>query len=115
MKLIPPCLALLAIVLIGCSGGTEPIKVTQAEYGERWPFTVSEGIIDCVSRSDVVMKVGEDVYAVNGTARSKVRSRLYKDLAEIWRNQPAGLEGKVPIPDELMQQGLKVCDTRTGR
>ena len=122
MKLFPSYLTLLILAtLLGCSVGEGSTKVTQAEYGDRWPFTVPEGVIDCIPRpeggagGDVILAVGEDTYAGNGTARSKVRTRLYKDLAGIWRDQPAGNEGKVPIPDELIQKGLRICDTRTGR
>ncbi len=116
MKLIPPCLTLLILVLAGCSTGNEPTKVTQSEYGDRWPFTVPEGTIDCVSRADVVLKVGEDVYAINGTARGKAKAGgPYKDLAEIWRNQPAGAEGKIAMPDDLVQKGLKICEAKAGK
>ncbi|MEP0755593.1 YebY family protein [Trichocoleus sp. Lan] len=90
-------------------------KVTQAEYGERWPFTVPEGIIDCVSRADVVLRVGEDVYAINGTARGKAKpGGEYKDLAQIWRDQTADVGGKVGIPGELMEKGLKICEAKAG-
>ena len=116
MKLIPPCLTLLILILAGCSIEGYPAKVTQAEYGEQWPFTVAEGTIDCNpsvdnSGRDVVLRVGEDVYAVNGKARGTAqKTGLYKDLAEIWRDQPANNGGKVAIPDKLIQQGLKICD-----
>ncbi|MEP0755591.1 YebY family protein [Trichocoleus sp. Lan] len=126
MKLIPPCLTLLILILAGCSVEGYPAKVTQSEYGEQWPFTVAEGTIDCnpsvdnsgnpsVDKSDrdVVLRVGEDVYAVNSKARSTAqRTGLYKDLAEIWRDQPANNGGKVAIPDKLIQQGLKICDNQ---
>lgn len=105
MRLKSLCLTFAA--LLGCSAGNQSVKVTQSEYGDRWPFTVTEGELDCLNRADVVLRVNGEVYAINGTARNKTAE--YKDLGEIWRDQPDHSEGKVPIPSEMIERGRAIC------
>lgn len=68
----------LALVLAGlvsaCSGG---VKVTSAEYGAEWPFTIYEGTLDCQresARSDRLLVTLNDgngiMYGLNGSAQS---------------------------------------------
>lgn len=80
-------------------------KVTQAEYGDRWPFTVSEGTVRCVGASSVVFDGGGRTYAVNGTARTQTD---FPDIDPIWRDSPTGLGLKVNI-GPILDKGLSLC------
>ncbi len=68
------------------------IEVSQAEYGEEWPFTVDHGTLDCVDNdaglnaAAVFRAPGIGIVALNGIARS-VRGVLPTE--EIWRDNPA--------------------------
>jgi hypothetical protein len=64
--------ACISAVLVGC--GRSTIRVTQQEFGERWPFTVPEGRLRCDkdgAREYVTLDTGKGIYyALNGSARS---------------------------------------------
>lgn len=71
------------------------VKVNQSEYGKEWPFTVSEGIIYCETipnqRPNIVIltfKVGSKEYALNGLAKGRTAKRGYRDIVEIWKDDP---------------------------
>ena len=65
-------------------------EVTRAEFGERWPFSVERGVVDCVGVSEAVFRANGVTYAINGRARSLAKSHGYVDLADsdIWRDDP---------------------------
>jgi hypothetical protein len=84
-----------------------PILITQEQYGEEWPFTVSKGILECILPAIITFKANNQVYAVNNLAKS----RGYKDLDEIWKDDPnkQGMEiNKVDI-GAIISKGLELC------
>ena len=101
-----------------------PIKVTKAEYGKKWPFTINEGYIDCIGYQEVVFKTNQGIYALNETAKDTKDwkgDKLWKDIDEIWAidevrtkdSMKSGLSRekaitRIPMPD-FIGQGLKLC------
>lgn len=89
------------------------IIITEAEYGEAWPFTVPEGQLRCEGGGlqAVVFRANGIDYAVNGVAMAK-----YAAIEPIWR-----LNEKLTSPDfpirinigPIIDRGLKLC--RGGR
>jgi hypothetical protein len=79
-------LILLTVLILGCSDN-EPVsetthnerKITKAEYGEKWPFTVEEGILKCIN-DGVIFTVNRKSYGINGRAKTDG----YADPQEIW-------------------------------
>jgi len=77
---------LMLCLVLGFSLITAPvfankIFVTKSEFGNKWPFTVDKGFVEC--RDDAIIFYANDkAYAVNGTA-----SRLgYATINEIWKD-----------------------------
>lgn len=60
-------------------------EIHQKEFGDKWPFTVSSGKLECREDDEVVFVVNDKTYAVNGVAKG---SRQYHDLIEIWKDDP---------------------------
>ena len=70
-------------------------KLTSLDFGEKWPFTVSEGIVKCTEYGGVVFEANGKVYALNGTAQMHSDEYGYANVAEIW------------AVDEKMVQAMK--------
>jgi hypothetical protein len=69
--------------------------VTRHEYGSRWPFTVSEGVLTCrdsgvtagaTEMKEVLFTADGITYALNGYAKGR---RSYQDVTAIWADDPA--------------------------
>ena len=74
-----PLVVLLFVIfsLIGCttqnsqSSPTEdwrksPKYVSEEQFGEDWPFTISEGLVACVSGGGIVLKTSKGNYGLTG-------------------------------------------------
>lgn len=70
-------------------------KLTSLDFGEKWPFTISEGIVKCTEYGGVVFEANGKVYALNGTAQMHSDEYGYANVAEIW------------AVDEKMVQAMK--------
>ena len=77
----------VVIVVIGISSqdSSEPLIVSRADIGDKWPFTVESGEIRC-DRDRVTFHTEGKVYALNGTAMTF--SPNAKDIFEISRVDP---------------------------
>lgn len=89
------------------------IHVSQSEYGDRWPYTIPDGRLGCVSKtvagtqiSYVTLEHAGVVYALNGAA---IGSGHYAPLESIWRDNPEHPGSKIPDPG-IIQLGLKLCN-----
>lgn len=111
-------------MLSACSeSGTE---ITRMELGDKWPFSVGSGKLECIQDA-VVFHANGKVYAVNGFAKSKG----YDAIDEIWVEDPSFIEtakaiassenrpvdevikamgtpSKISIGD-VINRGLKLC------
>jgi hypothetical protein len=70
-------------------------KITSLDFGEKWPFTISEGIVKCTEYGGVVFQANSKVYALNGTAKMHSDEYGYANVEEIW------------AVDEKMVQAMK--------
>lgn len=82
--------AIIALLFAGC--GNSGSKITRAEYGDKWPFTVDEGILSCRDTGvtvgttrmvEVTFTANGVTYALNGTAKGNAS---YADVDSIWAN-----------------------------
>lgn len=94
---------ILIATLWACAG--ESTTITEKEYGENWPFTVSSGSLECRRAHDVVLVSDGKVYALNGKARG---NKSYRDFNEIWRDNPEFPGSKVPLGD-IISRGSELC------
>jgi len=95
---------LFALCLSACKDETG-IRVTKEEYGERWPFTVDEGYLDCKGFREVIFRVGRKEYGLSGEA---VGAEKYLNIDPIWREDPQ-MKGTKIIVTPLVQKGLGIC------
>lgn len=58
--------------------------ITQEQFGKDWPFTVSDGSVDCVDGIGAVFKSGGVSYQLNGIADAIG----YAAIETIWRDSP---------------------------
>lgn len=76
-----------------------------------WPFTALGGRVMCLNGNQIVFKPdGGGIYAINGIARGAVKNGTvnYKDLEEIWLDNPRGDGTKIPV-QPVIEIGLKLC------
>ena len=95
------------LMLLSCTSQKESgQKLTKADFEDRWPLTVDEGIIDCVNQA-VIFKTNSKTYAVNGTATN---SKKYLDIIEIWGVDTAYHDPNIRMDiSPLIDVGLKLC------
>jgi hypothetical protein len=91
--------------------GGEKEKITASQYGDKWPFTITEGDLECIDDA-VILHTPSGTYNINGKAMSRYKD-TYKSFQEIAKPVP-GLENepqaKMFPPSEMIQRGLKLCD-----
>ena len=84
--------------------------VSSAEYGSRWPFTVSRGELEC-HQNAVIMHTAKGIFSINGKAMDRYAGR-YPEWRRIAKPYP-GLENdpaaRMPPPSDLIQKGLALC------
>ena len=94
-------------VLIIAAGDTALARsenVNAQDFGDKWPLTVSEGILECKRPSRVIFRSKGNAYAVNGMAGSAG----YANIRPIWRNNPDIPGTKINI-GPLIRRGLTLC------
>ena len=99
--------SLLAVALIlmisgSCARGdssnpsqlpTEGRLVTKAELGDKWPFTVDSGYVDCPDGLSAIFRTGNVEYGLNGMATS----RGFAEPDPIWKDDPTIPGAKISI------------------
>ena len=119
MKIAPiAVLFLLALPSMACA---DSVKITKAEYGEKWPFTVLEGVLSCkvygqLSNGEpvggVTFTAKGKTYAVNGIAAAprRMAENGWRKLEEIWKIE---YPGKPPLRvnmGPIIERGLTFCN-----
>jgi hypothetical protein len=85
------------------------LAVHSSEYGDKWPFTVSEATLECKINA-VIMHTSKGTYSLNGKAMG-----IYKNRYPTWREIAKPYPGlndpnaKMPPPNGLIQRGLELC------
>jgi Protein of unknown function (DUF2511) len=81
-------------------------KITKKDFGDEWPFTVNEGILEC--RANAVLFTTQGItYAINGRALSY---KVGVDIREstIWAPNPEIPELKKNL-GPIITRGLALC------
>lgn len=91
---------------------TKPIPKTDSEStsGADWPFTVSTGELGCKRLGDlhlVTLTVNGVTYALNGTARSRIKEYGWRDGDEIWKRDPQHPDMRVG--SSIINKGISLC------
>jgi hypothetical protein len=89
--------AAVVFTVSSCATPDNLRSVTQQEFGDQWPFTVSEGTLACYQNAVTFKTTTGLIYGLNGTAKS----RQYPGPEVIWRVSHVG---EVPtIVDRLTE------------
>lgn len=109
MRLDFLAIVMVAGVLSSCGeNNSSKLTVSQAEFGDSWPLTVSSGYLECWKKNAVLFHTGGRTYAVNGTALGWRHQEGWRDIKEIWADDPRpGYVGKDIGP--LLDRGLSLC------
>lgn len=101
MKILFGIAILSILVLAGCS--QKGFHVSQADYGDEWPLTVSEGYVYSEGTAAYFETPDGTRYALNGIAKG----RGGRDIWSIQRDDPK-------FPEELIRQGARPSKMSTG-
>ena len=102
---------ILATCFLGATSEAARL-VNATDLGDRWPFTVAEGEIDCIRGPEVsgkrvnaaVFRSAGTTYALNGAAKQ----RGYLEIDPIWRADPARPHLRVNLTP-LILLALRQC------
>jgi hypothetical protein len=128
-------LATIIISLLISCGSNDNIlgekRITKEQFGEKWPFTVSEGTLKCIQYDakdvnpkmvqGIIFEVNGKIYGLNGVAKSWGKKLGYSQVEEIWANDREQMnqliEAGVSEKDAtikmdigvIINEGLKLC------
>jgi hypothetical protein len=84
-------------------GPKKSMRVSRGQFGEQWPFTVEQGVLQGRGWGSVTFKARGEEYAVNGVAKG----RGFKDIDAIWANDSeTGLKKNI---GPIIERGLELC------
>ena len=86
------------------------VCLKESDFGEKWPLTVSEGVLHCGNTLEGFQSVTFETldgafYAVNGTSRRDG----FRNLKDIWRLHPRFPDGLWMNISPLLDLGLELC------
>lgn len=107
----------IALTLLSCSENGPKVlnekNISKQEFGEKWPFTVDKGLIQCVQyeidglapdlTKGVIFIEDGKTYGVNGTAKSQGKTLGYEDILLI-------LNDDLKMKEEAMRLGASEKD-----
>lgn len=98
-------LCILAVLALAACGG-EPIaiKVTAAEYGDKWPLNIPEAWLDCDEGNITYIDTGAVKYALNGKALS----------AGLQRPTPLAKDPNTLVFADFSPRAFEVCKKKFG-
>lgn len=89
--------------------------VSRAEFGAQWPLTVDGGTLRCKFPDSerpqihaLLIEVGYETYALNGVASRHAARNGWRELREIWRDNPHIPGTKVPVAP-LLERAAVLC------
>lgn len=85
-------------------------RVSQSTFPEPWPLSVDQGTLRCMPGNSVVF-VADDgtIYALNGLARGRAEREEWREVDEIWVDNPNLPGTKISI-GPLIDLGLDLCE-----
>lgn len=101
-----------ALLISGCGASDDGLKVTQAEYGEAWPFTVDSLVLLCDENPPKALAKTIDgkVYALSGSAKSKAKEHGWLDGYTI--TKPSKWVPSVPMDySDIVQRAQGQCSS----
>lgn len=109
------------LLAISADAYAKSVDIKEADYGEKWPFTVSEGVLSC-SKNEVVFRFEGIAYAVNGSAKTagyqpiepiwKLNMPIIKELAEAYGKTVEEMSTESPMRlsiGPIIKDGLALC------
>lgn len=89
--------------------------VTRKEFAANWPLKLDVVTLRCKWPDSqrpqlhaLLVEVGGDFYALNGTARAHAKANGWRDVQEIWRDDPRNPGLKVPLTP-LIERAQALC------
>lgn len=105
-------LILIAAAIRVAQASADTVTVNKAEYGEKWPFTVTQVELACEIPPLMTVTANGKTYALNGSARSHAKEHGWAQLEEIWRIEPeyegTGTVIRMDISD-LNERAVELC------
>lgn len=87
------------------------VTVSRAEYGSDWPYTAESGLLYCdPPGSNVVLKAGGRVYALNGRAMGNAAERGYLNARDTITLRDENGYFTVGSSEGIISRGLYMCD-----
>jgi hypothetical protein len=84
--------------------------IRASDFGEKWPFTVPEGVLRCSSLSSVTFTANGVIYAVNGSAMS---DRVgYAPIESIWLINMAFMEKIAKATNNSVEEVIEISGTK---
>jgi hypothetical protein len=101
----------LAFGLSHLAFGGKTESVSASEYGPAWPFTVTQGELECINNA-VIMHTSSGTYNINGKARGRYEGKFkdYRDIAKPYPGLETEPTARMPPPSGLIQRGLRLCN-----
>lgn len=89
--------------------------VTRKEFAANWPLKLDVVTLRCkwpdsqrLQLHALLVEVGGDLYALNGTASAHAKANGWRDVKEIWRDDPRNPGLKVPLTP-LIERAQALC------
>jgi hypothetical protein len=85
------------------------VYLSEAMLGDKWPLTVSEGIVKCIGPGTaIVFQTDQGLYTVNGAARGQMKANGWKDIYEFRKPDPS-IAGPFMNVQPIIDAGLALC------
>ncbi|NMG64887.1 hypothetical protein GPA19_08005 [Azoarcus indigens] len=81
------------------------LAISAEDIGAAWPLTIQGGRFGCGEASALLLEHGGVVYALNGTARGRIKNNPdWRDIDAVWDKQRQG--GNI---GEVISRGIEAC------
>jgi len=89
----------------------DELLIKESDFGDKWPFTVTQGFVKCFGPHIVTFENSGKNYALNGNARARLEKFNLIDINEIRRDHPKSpksMHFKISVAP-VIAVGLKSC------
>ena len=81
--------------------------VSREMMKDQWPFSITAGVLGCEGQS-VTLRANGHTYAINGSAKTQGKKLGWRDVREIWKDNPEIPGTKMDI-GPMINKGLLLC------